>query len=242
VLRRWQGVLIFLSLASFNGSGRLREKYNHREIMEDIVKLVHGFKEFQERYFGEERSLFASLKREQKPKTLVIGCSDSRVDPAILTGCAPGELFVVRNVANLVPPCEHDSAYHGVSAALEYAVCHLEVDHIIILGHSGCGGIRALLEGTSPEKSGEYIRKWVGIAERARETVMRQMGEKPAHKQAQACEQMSILISLENLFTYPWLRDRVESGVLFLHGWYVDISTGNLFCYLPANGRFELLA
>jgi carbonic anhydrase len=210
--------------------------------MEDIVKLVKGFKQFQERYFGEERSLFASLNREQKPKTLVIGCSDSRVDPAILTGCAPGELFVVRNVANLVPPCEHDGAYHGVSAALEYAVCHLEVEHIIILGHSGCGGIRALLEGTPPEKSGEYIRKWVGIAEHARDTVMRQMAHKPAHTRAQACEQISILISLENLLTFHWLRERVEAGVLFLHGWYVDISTGNLFCYLPASGRFELLA
>ncbi len=210
--------------------------------MEDIAKLIKGFKRFQERYFGEERSLFSALKGEQKPKILVIGCSDSRVDPALLTGCAPGELFVVRNVANLVPPYEHDGAYHGVSAALEYAVCHLEVEHIIILGHSGCGGILALLDGIPLDRSSEYISKWVGIAGRAREIVMRQMADKPFHKQAEACEQVSILVSLENLLTFPWVRNRVESGTLFLHGWYVDISTGNLFCYLPASGRFELLA
>lgn len=208
--------------------------------MEDIAKLIDGFKQFQERYFGEESSLFAALKREQKPKTLVIGCSDSRVDPALLTGCAPGDLFVVRNVANLVPPCEHDGAYHGVSAALEYAVCFLEVEHIIILGHSGCGGILALLEGNSQGKSGEYISKWVEIAGPARDIVQRHMADKPLQIQAEACEQISLLISLENLLTFPWLRERVEAGSLFLHGWYVDISTGNLFCYLPASGRFEL--
>ncbi|MGA7827287.1 MAG: carbonic anhydrase [Geobacteraceae bacterium] len=209
--------------------------------MEDIAKLIDGFKQFQERYFGEESSLFAALKREQKPKTLVIGCSDSRVDPALLTGCDPGELFVVRNVANLVPPCEHDSAYHGVSAALEYAVCFLEVEHIIILGHSGCGGIMALLEGNAQGKGGEYISRWVEIAGRARDIVVREMSGKPAAIQAEACEQISILISLENLLTFPWVSERVEAGTLFLHAWYVDISTGNLFHYLPTSGRFELL-
>lgn len=209
--------------------------------MEDIAKLIDGFKQFQERYFGEEKSLFANLKREQRPKTLVIGCSDSRVDPALLTGCDPGELFVVRNVANLVPPCEHDGSYHGVSAALEYAVCFLEVEHIIILGHSGCGGILALLEGASQGKSAEYIGKWVEIAGQARDIVKRHMADKPRHIQAEACEQISVLISLENLLTFPWLKERVEAGTLFLHGWYVDISTGNLFSYLPSSGRFELL-
>ena len=209
--------------------------------MEDIAKLIDGFKQFQERYFGEESSLFAALKREQKPKTLLIGCSDSRVDPALLTGCDPGELFVVRNVANLVPPCEHDGAHHGVSAALEYAVCCLEVEHIIVLGHSGCGGILALLEGTSQQKTGEYISKWVEIAGRARDIVKREMADKPADIQAEACEQISVLISLENLLTFPWVRERVEAGTLFLHGWYVDISTGNLFHYMPTTGRFELL-
>jgi carbonic anhydrase len=209
--------------------------------MEDIAKLIDGFKQFQERYFGEESSLFAGLKEAQKPKTLLIGCSDSRVDPALLTGCDPGELFVVRNVANLVPPCEHDGAYHGVSAALEYAVCSLEVEHVIIMGHSGCGGILALLEGTSQTSGGEYISKWVEIAGRARDIVKQQMADKPAHIQAEACEQISVLISLENLLTFPWLRERVEAGNLFLHAWYVDISTGNLFHYMPTSGRFELL-
>lgn len=209
--------------------------------MQDIQKFVHGFKSFREAYFHEDNELFDRLKKGQRPKVVLIGCSDSRVDPSMMVRSSPGDLFIVRNVANLVPPCEHDQAYHGVSAALEYAVCHLEVEHIIILGHSCCGGIRSLMEGIPSDKSNEYISKWVSIAERARQQVLENLPSASPERQAKACEHASILVSLENLLTFPWLKQRVDEEKLELHGWYFDIESGDLFSYRPATGTFQLL-
>lgn len=209
--------------------------------MQEMQKFIHGFRSFQEDYFSEDRELFDRLKQGQRPRVVLIGCSDSRVDPSMMVRSEPGELFIVRNVANLVPPCEHDHSYHGVSAALEYAVCHLEVEHIIILGHSCCGGIRSLMEGIPAEKNGEYISKWVSIAERAKQQVLDTFADAPPEQQAKACEHASILVSLENLLTFPWIRERVEADTLDLHGWYFDIESGNLYSYQPASGKFELL-
>ncbi len=209
--------------------------------MQEMQKFIHGFRSFQEDYFSEDRELFNRLKQGQRPRVVLIGCSDSRVDPSMMVRSEPGELFIVRNVANLVPPCEHDHSYHGVSAALEYAVCHLEVEHIIVLGHSCCGGIRSLMEGIPAEKNGEYISKWVSIAERAKQQVLAAFAEAPPEQQAKACEHASILVSLENLLTFPWIRERVEADTLDLHGWYFDIESGNLYSYQPASGKFELL-
>ena len=209
--------------------------------MKDIADFIAGFKKFRQEYFDADEQRFAPLKHGQQPKVLLIGCSDSRVDPAILTGCAPGELFVVRNVANLVPPCEHDQHHHGVSAALEYAVCHLEVEHIIILGHSSCGGIGALMHGIANGRSAEFIGPWVKIAERAREQVLKELPDKEPAKQSKACEQASILVSLENLLSFPWVKQRVESGALTLHGWYFDMGGGQLYSYSPESAGFEQL-
>lgn len=209
--------------------------------MQEMQKFIHGFRSFQEDYFSEDRELFDRLKQGQRPRVVLIGCSDSRVDPSMMVRSEPGELFIVRNVANLVPPCEHDHSYHGVSAALEYAVCHLEVEHIIVLGHSCCGGIRSLMEGIPAEKNGEYISKWVSIAERAKQQVLETFAGAPPEQQAKACEHASILVSLENLLTFPWIRERVEADTLDLHGWYFDIESGNLYSYQPASGKFELL-
>lgn len=208
--------------------------------MNDIIKFISGFKQFKEQYFSEDNDLFSSLRDGQSPKVLLVGCSDSRVDPALLTGCAPGDLFVVRNVANLIPPAEHDSSHHGVSAALEYAVCHLEIEHVIILGHSSCGGIKALLEGVPEGRSAEYIGPWVSIAKRARDQVLFELANKEKEKQACACEQAAILVSLDNLMTYPWLKERVEAGYITLHGWYFDIFTGQLLTYQSATRQFEV--
>ena len=209
--------------------------------MNDIAQFIAGFKRFRQHYFDPKNERFAALKKGQNPKVLVIGCSDSRVDPARLTGCGPGELFVIRNVANLVPPCEYDVHHHGVSAALEYAVCHLEVEHIIILGHSGCGGIGALMHGIDNGRPTEFIGPWVQIAERARERVLKELPEKDPAMQSRACEQAAILVSLENLLTFPWISERVESGSLLLHGWYFDIGAGQLCSYIPEKAGFELL-
>lgn len=208
--------------------------------MKDIAKFISGFKEFQRTYFCEDRQMFASLKQSQSPRVLVIACSDSRVDPAILTGCEPGDMFVVRNVANLVPPYENAPGRHGVSAAVEYAVKALRVEHIIVLGHSGCGGIEALMA-PDHEKLGEFIAPWVDIAEPALRQVTEELPGKDPRVRQCACEQAAVLVSLENLLSFPWIRERVMAGNIFLHGWYFDMQRGELLSYLPETGAFELL-
>ena len=203
--------------------------------MQDINKFIAGFKQFQRSYFGENQELFDKLKQSQQPRTLIISCCDSRVDPAILTRSEPGDLFVVRNVANLVPPCEVGGGHHGISAALEFGVCSLGVKHIIVLGHSQCGGIRALMEDSYGSEEGGFISQWMNIAEPAREKVRRELPHKPFDLQARACEQAAILLSLENLLSFPWIAQRVSNGTLSLHGWYFDMSQGELLGYDAAS-------
>lgn len=209
--------------------------------MQDLQKLIRGFKRFQRQFFKSDNTLFEQLKTQQTPKTLVIGCSDSRVDPAIITKSGPGDLFVIRNVANLVPPYEPDTRYHGVSSALEYAVQILRVDHIIVMGHANCGGIDALMRGSEQMQIGEFIDHWVGIARPAKEAVLRDMADKPLTLQRKACEEAAILISLENLLTFPWVAQRVDEGSLAIHGWYFDLEAGEMLSYNPESGTFERL-
>ena len=152
--------------------------------MQDIDKFITGFKQFQRSYFGENQELFDKLKQSQQPRAMIVSCCDSRVDPAILTSSEPGDLFVVRNVANLIPPCEDDVGHHGISAALEFGVCSLGVEHIIVLGHSQCGGIRALMEDSYGAEEGGFIAKWMNIAEPAREKVRRELPHKSLELQA----------------------------------------------------------
>lgn len=208
--------------------------------MPEIKKLLQGFQRFHARYFEQNRQLFDQLaRRGQTPPTLVIGCSDSRVDPAILTDTAPGDLFVVRNVANLVPPCESGGTFHGTSAALEFAVCNLGVKNVIVLGHAYCGGIRALMEGSQQDKGEGFIAPWVSIATPARDAVLKRWPEASKEFQQRACERASILVSLENLLTFPFVRQRVEEGSLKLYGWYFDIDSGELMQYDSERRRFH---
>jgi carbonic anhydrase len=189
--------------------------------MTEISRLLDGFQSFRETYFAETPQLFQTLNREgQKPKVLVIACSDSRVDPAILFNAAPGELFVVRNVANLVPPYQPDGQYHGTSAAIEFAVRDLQVAEILVLGHSSCGGIGALrdLARGHPENR-EFIGPWVAIAADACS----------AHAGAAEVEQAAIRQSVGNLRSFPWLAEREASGALTLHGWWFDLDAGALW-------------
>lgn len=208
--------------------------------MKDIERFIAGFRRFQEKYFSEDLDLFEQLRQGQSPKTLIVACADSRVDPTLLTGAEPGDVFVVRNVANLVPPYEPCGSFASVPAALEFGVLSLEVEHIIVLGHAKCGGIHALMHGAGP--SDEFIGKWVGIAQRARERVLAELPAKPPALQARACEQASILVSLENLMTYPWIAQRVAAGAMHLHGWYFDIAQGALLRYNPARNAFDPIA
>lgn len=212
--------------------------------MHEIAKFLAGFRRFQASYFCNENNYFEELKQGQNPETLVISCCDSRVDPALLMDCAPGELFVVRNVANLVPPYEPDKGHHGVSAALEYAVTSLEVKHVIVLGHGNCGGIKALMGAAQQQenaKKSEFIGKWVDIAASARDKVLTELPHKSPEMQRRACEQAAVLVSLDNLLTFPWLRERVENQQLMLHGWYFDLERGELFSFIPQTSSFEIL-
>lgn len=210
--------------------------------MQDIAKFIAGFERFQAKYFREEGGLFSRLREGQQPRALVISCCDSRVDPAMLTGADPGDLFVMRNVANLVPPYRDEAEAPGVRSAIEFAVKNLEVDHIIVLGHTGCGGIQALMQGEGiTEHRYEFIGSWVRIARRAREQVLRELPQKPPALQARACEQAAILISLDNLLSFPWIRERVDRNTLALHGWHFDIDAGELLAYSAQTATFEPL-
>jgi carbonic anhydrase len=212
--------------------------------MKTVNELIAGFRRFQSTYYGERRELVERLVKEgQAPKIMVVACSDSRVDPAIITDCDPGDLFVVRNVANLVPPYEEGGGYHGTSAALEFAVRCLNVEHVIVMGHARCGGIRALLGQIRFEDSaGQFIAPWMSIAEEARRRVTEAHAGEDAEVRAAACEREAVHVSLGNLESFPFVRKAVAAGRLQLHGWYFDLDRGELQGFDPVSGRFELLA
>ncbi|OIR09671.1 carbonic anhydrase [mine drainage metagenome] len=195
-------------------------------------KLLEGFQRFRERHFKSDDSLYQQLVKEgQTPRTMVVACCDSRVDPALVLDCEPGDLFVIRNVANLVPPIEGRAGHHGTTAAIEYGVRNLGVEHIIVLGHAQCGGIGALVRSGGVSNPGSFIDDWMCLVESARRSVMEEMPNATLKEQTRACEQRAILVSLDNLMTFSWVRERVEAGKLRLHGWYFDIEHGQLLRY-----------
>ncbi len=201
---------------------------------QEIKQLIEGNKEFRKKFFGPKNTLFDELvEHGQKPKTLIISCSDSRVDPAMIFNCAPGQLFVVRNIANLVPPCETNDTYHGVSAALEFGVCVLQVQQIIILGHTHCGGIKTLLETGSNlhENSYRFIAKWMEIALPAYEKTIADHDQASFQEKSIMCERYALINSLHNLQTFPWIEKRVLSGAILLRAWYFDLASGGIHRY-----------
>ena len=210
--------------------------------MADIATFLAGFERFREKYFAGDDSVYSRLRQGQSPRALVISCCDSRADPGMLMGAGPGDIFVVRNVANLVPPYRNGAEMPGIRADIEFAVKSLNVEHIIILGHSGCGGIRALMDGEGiTENHYEFIGTWVTIAKAARERVLRELAGEPDAVQARACGQWAISLSLDNLLSFPWIRERVEAGTMALHGWYFDIDAGELLGYSPETLTFAPL-
>jgi carbonic anhydrase len=209
--------------------------------MSSPKQLIEGFQRFREKHFTEDDALFRELVEQgQTPKTLVVACCDARVDPALILDCAPGDLFVIRNVANLVPPAENQGHYHGTSAALEFGVRKLNVEHIIVLGHAHCGGIHALMEG-GVQREDAFVSEWMGIAAAAQQHVQREFADAGIEQRQHACEQQAILVSLGNLMTFSWIRERVEQGLLTLHGWYFDIENGQLLGYDAATREFGTL-
>lgn len=212
--------------------------------MARIKKLIEGYRRFYRAHFIENRDLYTELATKgQFPKTLVIACSDSRVDPSIVLDAGPGDIFVIRNVANLVPPCQPDSQYHGTSAALEFGVNHLKVENIIVFGHGGCAGIQTLLDFENPRFESDFIHNWVDIARDARlETLGACDREKTQPGEAQRhCEHAAIHVSLRNLMTFPWIREKVEDGRLKLHGWHFDIDNGTLERWNDDTHAFEII-
>lgn len=208
-----------------------------------LFRLVAGFRKFKEKYFHEEadNSIHSKLAQGQTPKTLLIGCSDSRVDPALLTGASPGELFMVRNVANLIPPCEHSAnGFHGTSSAIEFAVGNLKVENIIILGHRQCGGIRALMQQTANDPY-SFIGQWMRIAKDAREKVLKEHPDADLDTQCRFAEMESIKVSIRNLMTFPFVTEAVETGKLNIIGVYFDLEQGQLWEYDSISQQFRQL-
>ncbi len=209
--------------------------------MRDVSELVEGYHRFLNGRFPEEAELYKSLAESgQSPKTMVIACCDSRVDPAAIFNAGPGRLFIVRNVANLVPPFEPNGEYHGTSAALEFAVTGLEVENILVMGHGRCGGIRAFLDGLYEKPSKRnFIDSWMSLLNPARTEALRDCAGEPIEVQQRAMELGSIRHSIKNLMTFPFVKERVESGRLRLRGAFFDIAEGRLMALDPETGAFE---
>jgi len=196
---------------------------------DDFQPLLDGFQRFRKKYFEEQPELYRQLVDQgQSPRTIVIACCDSRVDPALILDAGPGDIFVVRNVANLVPPSVDDGKTHGTSAALEFAIKHLKVQNVMILGHGLCGGIQSLMEGSHGSRDYRFIDPWMQIATPAREKVLKEHPDADFTEQCRRCESESIKVSMQNLLTFPWIKSRVESGSLAVHGYYFDIESGEL--------------
>ncbi len=186
-------------------------------------KLMAGYDRFRTGYFQRNRERLEELALGQTPQIAMISCCDSRVDPTTLFDTEPGEIFIIRNVANLVPPFETKGDYHGTSAALEFAVTGLNVKQIVVLGHASCGGIRALMEHDVSVESDGFINSWMQIAAPAKREVLARSDLNTFEQRAGACEKSAVRYSLRNLMSYPWIQSRVESGDLTLVGWHYDL-------------------
>ena len=186
---------------------------------------------------------FYKLVRDgQNPETLFIACSDSRIDPAILTQSDPGEFFSIRNVAAFVPPYKNEGFLNGTSSAIEYAVRFLKVKHIVVMGHADCGGIQALatdnfeLEG---EDDFEFLQEWLKLGKAAQSAIWDNINSQNNERKIRTLEQASILISLLNLLTYPWIKSKYDNNDLQIHGWYFEMAKGQLLEYCFEQNQFE---
>jgi carbonic anhydrase len=202
-----------------------------------MERLIEGYRLFREAYFIRHRSMFDQLAQGQSPKAMVICCCDSRIDPALIFSAEPGEIFTLRNIANLVPPYAPDDEYHGTSAAIEFAVRSLDVQHIIVMGHARCGGVAALHD----HHDGVFIGPWMQIAAHARTAVMARDDGLSREERLHILEKETIKISLANLRTFPWVRERVDAGHLTLHGWYFEIEDGEVQKLDEGTGAFSPL-
>ena len=216
---------------------------NQPTIPPAVGRLLAGLRAFRATYYEQRPEPLRKLVDSgQHPEVLVIACSDSRVDPAILTNAEPGDLFVVRNVANLVPPYETGGRFHGVSAALEFAILNLRVKHLVVMGHSGCGGIKAALDQTAArETEAHFISKWMSMLDEARLSVLAAYQMRPLAERMRALEMEGIRASLKNLRTFPCVQALEAKGRIELHGAHFDIASGTLSVLNHQSGKFYAL-
>ena len=212
--------------------------------MKQIHKLIHGSQRFQHGEFKKHQYKFEKLAQEgQSPKVLFIGCCDSRVLPNLITNTGPGDLFIIRNIGNFVAPYKPDEDFHSTAAAIEYAVSVLEVEDIIVCGHSHCGAISALYYDEEKLAKEEliHVKQWLGLGKVAKELV-EEMADDASHEdKLTMTEEVSVLFQLDNLLTYPAVKKRVEAGKLFLNGWHYDIESGEIFAYDEESEEFQPL-
>lgn len=209
--------------------------------MTRFTDLVDGYRRFRSNEWKIERERWDELAEGQSPKVMVLACSDSRVEPAIIFDARPGEMFVVRNVAALAPPYETTPGYHGVSAALEFAVTQLEVEEVIVLGHGSCGGCAASLTGQfdgAPHGAGHFIASWVSLLDEARNSVLAKH-DAIDREALTEMELRAVQVSLANLRTFPFVAEREKAAKLTLHGCHFSIADGKLYVLDEAENTFR---
>lgn len=203
-----------------------------------MERLIEGFQRFRASYFAQQRARFERLaERPQHPRYAVVTCCDSRVDTTLIFDAVPGEIFLIRNIANLVPPYRPDERQHSTSAALEYAVRILKVGQLVVLGHAGCGGIRALL--APPAQATDFVASWLEIASPARQRVVAQGDELAPAERQRTCELEALKDSLRNALSFPWVGERVADGSLQVDALYLDLEQGELLLYHRAKDVFS---
>lgn len=194
-------------------------------------KMLHGYKAFRKKYALGDQSVMQYLSHYgQQPQIMVVACCDSRVDPALILQCDPGDLFVVRNVANIVPPYEKDDSHHGVSAALEFGIRFLKIKHLILLGHSQCGGIQALIDGDSQQN--DFVSNWVSLIKTDHFKI----------KNSDEYAKLALHQSHQNCLTFPWISERLKQNELIIHSWFFDIKSGQIFTFIKDTNDFQLLS
>ena len=206
-----------------------------------LQRLVSGFDRFRRHHFEADHDLYDRLLDGQHPEVMVIACSDSRSDPAIICGARPGDLFVVRNVAALVPPPATDGQPHGTASAIEFGVVALGVRHIVVLGHSFCAGVRCLMDHDHGSRRFDYVSDWVEVAREVRDEMDSLVTDADRMIIARRAEQAAVLASLRNLAAYSFVRRRVDAGALSLHGWYFHFGWGVLQAAAGPDGPFRQL-
>ncbi len=208
----------------------------------NIQSLIDGYEKFKNVKFKKYENRFIDLvENGQRPKVLFIACSDSRVNPSLITNSNPGELFILRNIGNFVPPFSPDDDFHATAAGIEYAVNVLKVSDIIVCGHSNCGAIESLYADIS-SKDMPHVKKWLELGDKAKEHVLKNLDSAVSKdEKLETTEKISILFQMENLLTYPRVKELVEDGELFIRGWYYKIKSGELEYYCDNQREFKSL-